>query len=155
MIDCLPQGICSWNYVLSGDGWQASVRMERMREQGTIEINGREFTIRKHGFASGTWSLESEGQIVLTARKKNPFTRTFMISGDDADAELRADSVFSRSMWLTGRGIDCRIQPRHPFTRRATIEGPCPDDLLTCFAFWLTVLSWRRTRRRASNSTGA
>lgn len=123
-----------------------------MREQGTIEIEGREFAVRKHGFASGTWSLESGGQVLLTARKSNPFTRTFVISGHDTSAELRAGSPFTRGMVLTGRNTDCRIEPRHPFTRRATIVGSCPDPVLTCFAFWLTVVTWRRA---ANSSAGA
>jgi len=152
MIDCRPQGICSWNYALTGEGWQASVRVGAMREQGAIEIDGRGFMIRKHGFASGTWTLESGGQVLLTARKGNPFTRTFAINGRDMDAELRAASPFSRGMVLTGRGSDARIQPRHPFTRRASIDGPCPDPLLACFAFWLSVITWRRA---ANNSAGS
>ncbi len=152
MIDCRPQGICSWNYFLSGGGWQAAVRLSGMREQGAIEIAGREFTVRKHGFASGSWRLESGGRVLLTAQKSNPFTRTFVISGHDTDAEMRAVSAFSRGMSLMSRDTDCRIQPRHPFTRRATIVGRCPDPVLTCFAFWLTVITWRRATR---NNAGA
>lgn len=115
-----------------------------MREQGSIEIEGSDFVVRKQGFASGIWTLESGGRVLLTARKENPFRRTLIISGHGTETQLRAASVFSRSMILNGRDIDCRIEPLHPFTRRATITGQCAEPQITCFAFWLTVVLWRR-----------
>jgi hypothetical protein len=147
MIDCRPQGICSWNYYLTGDGWQASLRIGSFGEQGCMQIGGRNFDIRKHGFASGLWTAEIGGQPVLTARKCNPFSRTIEIAGAHTQATLQCASVFSRTMMLIGPDTHCEITPRHPFTRRAVITGRSGDIPLTCFAFWLTAVLWRRAAR--------
>lgn len=150
MIDCRPQGICSWNYFLTGEGWQASLRIGAFGEQGSMQIGYRNFEIRKHGLASGLWTAETGGQPVLTARKSNPFSRSIEIAGAHTKATLQSASVFSRTMMLIGPDTHCEIAGRHPFTRRAVITGSCDDVPLTCFAFWLTALLWRRASR--SNS---
>lgn len=152
MIDCHPQGICSWSFSLNGEGWQASLRMEPFGEQGSIRIGWQNFDIRKHGFASGLWTAEIGGQAVLTAQKGNPFSRTIEITGPHIRATLQPTSVFSRTMMLVGTDTNCQIAPRHPFTRRATITGRSGDVPLTCFAFWLTTVLWRRAARN-NNAT--
>lgn len=50
----------------------------------------------------------------------------------------------SRSMRLSGAGMNCLIAPDHAFTRRASITGEVGDFRITAFAFWLTALLWRR-----------
>lgn len=138
--------------MLTGDGWRATVRLRPMRERGRIELGDVEYAVVKHGIASGKWTLEGAGGILLTARKHNPFTRRFGIVGAGVQADLRAPSVVSRRMELTGGGVHCRIRPQHGFTRRATIVGDCADVPLVCFAFWLTVLTWRRAANTAASS---
>lgn len=152
MIDCRPQGICSWNYVLTGEGWQASLRLGPFGEQGSFQVGGRDFDIRKHGFISGKWTAEIGGHAMMTAQKTNPFTRTIEIAGPRTNASLQSVSMFSRTMSLTGPDTNCEISPRHPFTRRAIITGRCGDIPLTCFAFWITAVLWRRA---ASSTDGA
>ncbi len=149
-------GICSWNYHLTGDGHRAELRTAWLTERGTIEADGRAMTVVKHGPVSGTWTLEGQDRILYTARKPNPLTRAFSIVAEDGSiAELRACSAFSRRMMLHAPEIDFRIEPAHPFTRRASITGRCLDFPLVCFAFWLTVIIWRRAAGANGSGSGA
>ena len=54
-------------------------------------------------------------------------------------------------MSLEGSGLDCSIAPDHGFTRRASITGEWSDFRVVAFAFFLTVITWKR----AANNNGA
>jgi hypothetical protein len=151
MIECLPAGVCSWNYFLRGDGHDANVEFNWVGEQGRLRIDDQEFRIEKDGLFSGSWRMLSDHGTLFTARKTSPFTRTFEIAGDGIQATLHAASAFGRTMILDSAGQQSVIAPAHPFTRRASMSGTCGDFRLAAFAFWLTGLIWRRA---ASNSGG-
>ena len=153
MIRCLPIGICSWNYNLEGDGHQVHLGFRSMSEQGELIIDGIRHEIVKPSAFSGFWSLMGpEGQ-VLSASKRGIFTRTFDLQGSQGSFTLQARSAFSRAMVVQGPLTDFEIVPDHAFTRRASIEGDWQDFRLAAFAFWLTVITWRRAAR--NNSGGA
>ncbi len=151
MIECRPCGICSWDFTLEGDGHRAWVTFKWIGEQGRVVVDGEEFRVAKDGIFSGRWRLESTQGTVFTAEKPSAFLRTFKIYGSHESATLQAVTAFSRTMTLEGGGSHFTITPAHAFTRRARIEGEVGDFRLTAFAFWLTVLTWRR---RASNNNG-
>lgn len=150
MIECLPAGICSWNYLLRGDGQEARIEFNWMGEQGRLRVGDEEFRIEKDGVFSGSWRMESAQGTLFTARKTSAFTRSFEIAGGGAQTNLHAASAFGRTMILDSGGQQCVIAPAHPFTRRATMSGTCDDFRLAAFAFWLTGLIWRR----AAHSSG-
>jgi hypothetical protein len=149
MIECLPAGICSWNYLLRGDGQAARVDFNWMSEQGRLWIDNQEYRIEKDGLFSGSWRMESVEGTVFHARKTSAFTRTFEIAGGGLQATLHAASALGRTMILDNGAQQCVIAPAHPFTRRASMSGICGDFRLAAFAFWLTGLIWKRA---ASNS---
>jgi hypothetical protein len=151
MIECLPVGICSWDYVLRGDGHEARIVFNWMSEQGRLWLDGREYRIEKDGPFSGSWRMESDEATLFTARKTSAFTRTFEIAGAGVQATLHAASPFGRTMVLETGGGPCVIAPAHPFTRRATMSGTCGDFRLAAFAFWLTGLVWRRAANSGSS----
>ncbi|MCW1925816.1 hypothetical protein OKA05_24875 [Luteolibacter arcticus] len=151
MIACLPRGICSWDYELSGAGHGAQTEMRWIGEQGGLWVDGESFAVMKDGVWSGSWRLVGNAGTEFTAQKVSAFRRTFEISGRDGRAVLRAESAFGRSMRLEGDRVNALIQPAHPFTRRAAIHGEVGDFRLAAFAFWLTALTWRRA---ASNNSG-
>lgn len=151
MIECLPAGICSWNYLLRGDGHDARVDFNWMSEQGRLWIGSREYRIEKDGPFSGSWRMESAEGTLFHAQKCSAFTRTFEITGAGVQAMLHAASAFGRTMVLESGGEQSIIAPAHPFTRRASMSGTCGDFRLAAFAFWLTGLTWRR----AANSSGS
>jgi hypothetical protein len=153
MIRCLPQGLCSWNYTLEGDGRRAETSLQMFTEQGALAVEGVAFEIRKHGLASGHWTLEREGAVIISAQKSSVFTRTVELSNAEGGWTLRAESSFSRSFRIEREGATIAvIRPDHLFTRRATIEltGDQGDFTAVCFAFWLAVIAWRRAASRQS-----
>ena len=144
MITCTPRSICLWDFDVSGDGHRASIDLNWVGEQGSMGIDGERYVVSKGGILSGRWMLECGPATIFVAQKSSAFSRRIEIRGDFGEAELSARSAFGRTMALTGPGVDCVIAPNHPFTRRSTIAGNHADFRLVAFAFWLTILMWRR-----------
>lgn len=153
MIRCNPRGICSWTYLLDGDGHRAEAGFNWVGEQGHLLIDGRHHEVRKPSWLRGEWQLLGDSGLLVHARKSSAFRRNFeLTSAGGGQNHLKAASVFGRSMSLLGSDASCVIAPVHSFTRRATIEGEIRDFRLAAFAFWLTVLLWRRA---ANHNSGA
>jgi hypothetical protein len=150
MIECLPAGVCSWNYSLRGNGHDANVEFNWVGEQGRLRIDDQEFRIKKDGLFCGSWRMLSGHTTLFTARKTSPFTRTFEIAGDGIQATLHAASAFGQTMILDNAGQQSVIARAHPFTRRASMSGTCGDFRLAAFAFWLTALIWRQAANSAT-----
>jgi hypothetical protein len=155
MIHCVPRGICSWNFILGGDGHAAETQINWMGEQGSLRVDGTFHEVRKLGWLSGEWELVDGSSVILHARKPRAFTRTFELTGPHEQSILSAPSAFGRTMQLVGSDVDCVISPAHLFTRRATIEGNIGDFRTVSFAFWLTVLTWRRSANNNNSGGGA
>ncbi|MEK7951407.1 hypothetical protein [Luteolibacter soli] len=152
MIECLPRGICSWNYELSCAGHGAQTELRWMGEQGSLWVDGESFNVVKEGLWSGRWRLEGNAGTLFVAQKVSAFRRTFEIDGRGGQAVLRAESAFGRSMLLEGERVNVAIRPAHVFTRRASIQGEVGDFRLVAFGFWLTALLWRRAA--SNNNSG-
>lgn len=151
MIQCTPRGICSWSYLLHGEGHSGEIALRAFGEGGEVIADGAPFDVRKGGWLSGEWTLTQLGHPVLIAHKPSAFRRRFEFSGPAGAGVLEAGSAFSRAMRLDAAGANCSIVPVHAFTRRAQIEGRFEDFRVVAFAFWLTVLMWRRA---ANNNSG-
>jgi hypothetical protein len=151
MIRCIPKGICSWNFAIAASGHSASAEFNWLSEQGNLMIDGEYHEVWKHDFFSGHWTLKANATTVANARKSSAFTRTFELETSSGALTLRAQSAWGRTMLLEGAGFDAVIAPVHPFTRRATITGRIADFRTACFAFWLTVLLWRRDSHHDSS----
>jgi hypothetical protein len=151
MIRCIPKGLCSRNFDIAGGGHSASAEFDWIGEQGSITVDGKYHDVRKHGVFSGHWTLDANSTPVTSAQKSSIFTRTFELQTSSGAVILRAQSALGRTMLLEGAGFDGVIAPVHPLTRRASITGQISDFRAACFAFWLTVLLWRR-EAQANNS---
>lgn len=151
-INCLPQGVCSWNFMLDGEGVLAETTVSMLKESGTMVINGQVYDIKKNGVLSGEWIL-SQGDVVLAVGSKaSVFKRSFEISTGPDQWQLHPESALGRTFKIIrSNEVIGRISPMHPFTRRATIEmlQPGHELQLVIFSFWLVILIWRRA---ASNS---
>ncbi|MCA9187595.1 MAG: hypothetical protein R3E01_35540 [Pirellulaceae bacterium] len=143
-IRCLPQGICSWNFYVTDGARNASIEFNWVGEQGRIVVDGVVYDIDKGGWLSGHWELNLDGQRICSAQKASIFTRTFDMTTETGQIRLSAVAPVSRSMRLEGDGFSADIVPVHPWTRRTNITGTIPDLAVACFAFWLTVLLWKR-----------
>ncbi|MHC4953010.1 MAG: hypothetical protein ACYTGZ_03910 [Planctomycetota bacterium] len=153
MIRCNPQGLCSYDYFLEGEGHRAEVEYDWTSEQGVIVADGTRHRVRKHGLFSGRWSLDRNGNEVCSAIKPSAFTRTLEVDTPMGALELVAASAFTRVFRVEGRaGLIATIEPVHAFTRRATIEIRTRefDAATLAFLFWLTALMWRRASSNSS-----
>lgn len=151
MIHAIPMGLCSWDFSLEGENLHGETRINFFTENGTIRVNGEAFEVRKQGMLSGQWALEHHGETLVTAQKETAFTRTITFTAPGGAHRLQAESMVGRSMVLTSPGSTVHIAPDHPFTRRAHLSGAGQDPRVTLFAFWLTILLWKR----ASNSNNS
>ena len=148
-ISCRPKGIFNWNFELEGDTDSALLETKGFSEQGSLTFKNRFLEIKKEGLFAGEWHLLENGAVVAYARKPNLFTRRFVITFSDQEWFLEPTGL-GRSMTLRGPNNETlTIVPEHPFTRRTTIQGEGATFLQASFAFWLTILIWRR----ASNSS--
>lgn len=154
MIECRPYGICSWDYQLLAPRQRAEIRFAWATEQGSLLIDGQPHQVSKDGWLSGRWRLTGpDGRELMAAHKPSPFHRSFEIRGPDFHAFLAATSAFSRMMDLRTDSGRALIAPVHLFTRRAAITGADAIDFrLVAFAFWLSVLTWRRRSRNNSSN---
>ncbi|MCS7471417.1 hypothetical protein NZK35_32625 [Stieleria sp. ICT_E10.1] len=146
-IQCLPQGICSWNYSLVGDVLNGQTALRSSSEQGSIVIDGVAFTVNKNGVFSGHWTLEHEGNEVASAQKQSAFWRTFDIDAPGGPLLLATDTPFTRCYTLRrGEESIATMRPDHPWTRRGKMEILVPDwdSPTVVFSFWLVALIWRR-----------
>jgi hypothetical protein len=157
LILCNPQGICSWNYSLVGDGHHATLEFNWASEQGHITADDVPFEVRKHGLFSGYWTLDCKGKTVASAQKSSAFRRTFAIESPIGSLVLRAESPFARSFRVERSGeLLATVSPVHAFTRRASIAtlGKMFSFATVSFSFWLVALTWRRAASGAGASSG-
>ena len=104
----------------------------------------------KEGIITPEWRLTQGGQVTAIAMKESAFTRSFEITHEGRKLSLVVDSVFSRKMSLSGHRYSASITPAHFLTRKAKITGEWDDEALMAFAFWLSVLMWRRQSNKSS-----
>lgn len=155
MIACLPKSICSRNYRVRGlpEG-EAEVLFDSMTEQGDIILGSQTLRVRKHGMASGRWTLEADGEVLAEAIKPSAMSRLIEIHTLGSTITLQPRSMLSRAFDVHHEANRCgTIHTVHAFTRRAVIE--CDDSLDTLtqlFAFWMVALMWRRSDNAAASS---
>ena len=135
---------------MEGGGHQAIWQKKWTSEQASILIDESYFTIKKHGVGSGTWSMETDAQVVFSGVKTSIFKRWFEIEGNGRKFGLGAVSAFGRSFYLEEDGeVVAMITPKHAFSRKAEIEvlDSSVEFPVVVFSFWLAILTWRRRRK--------
>lgn len=145
-IRCDPTGL--WAYTLTTEGHTASMKV-RWRERGTLTIDGVEYDVVKQDWMRGRWSLQREEEELLRAEKRLSFKRIIDIHhADHQNFVLQLTSQWSRTMQLDHHDKTvARITPK--FMSGAAFIETLDDNLdftLLAFAFWLTVMLWRRPK---------
>jgi hypothetical protein len=157
MLTCLPQSLCSWNYVVTDEAQRESVvSMDYLFEHGSIVHSAVEYVIVREGWLGGRWSLNDSTGSVTQAVKTGFLVRQFDLLTRDGEFALRGHT-FSRAFDIhAGPAMIGTIAPLHAFTRRASItcsnEMSVPNQL---FCFWLAAMTWRRLARDNSGSAAA
>ncbi len=147
MIACTPRSLLSWNYDLLMDDRQAHTRINWMKEDGEVEVDGVRFQVEKHGTFSGRWTLEHRGVIVAEGQKTNPFTRTFIIKAADYELRVEAESLGARPMIIKdGDATIAKIRPLRFLSRRMIMDlrKGGYDFAVLAFSFWLLSVVWKR-----------
>jgi hypothetical protein len=147
MLTCIPHSICSWDYQISGAaGGSAAVTFNRFSAHGSLFLGGAEFSVLKHGWLSGHWTVERNGAVLAEARISSVFSRAFDIQSGAARFQLRPLSIFSRSFEIhAGSQLIGNVRPMHSFTRRAYLEAsPDVPEVVQLFCFWLVAMKWRQ-----------
>lgn len=148
MIRCLPEGVCSWNYVLDSPDHKAYLKFNWLNEKGAITLDGVPYEVLKKSVFSNEWALIKGGKEHAIATKESAFKRTFRFSKGLDEHILRAESAISRRFLIErGHELVARIFPDHAFTRRASIDIvaiECDVEIIV-FAFWCAVLTWKRS----------
>ncbi|PHR97454.1 MAG: hypothetical protein COA78_27690 [Blastopirellula sp.] len=142
----------SWNFTIQGQGQHASLEFNWLNEQGSINIDGHDLSVVKHGMLSGFWTLEHAGETILAAQKPNAFSRSFEIQQSQATWLFEAKSAFGRSFNLKDQQHTlATMRPKHIFTRSFTVETYAEQIPFATIVFcsWLMILTWRR---QANNS---
>lgn len=150
MLTCLPQSLCNWNFHVRGTSLGlAELYFNFFTEQGDLRLGDTYYQIHKHGWASGHWTLESNGEIFADAQKSNPFYRSFEVIAAGQRLTVKAESPLTRCFEIMESGsLLGTIRPMHPFTRRAVIDcAMVVPELTQLFCFWLAVLTWRRAAK--------
>jgi hypothetical protein len=147
MLSCFPQSLCSWDFRVVGvSAGPAILTFDFFTEQGVLASGDDHFSVRKHGFLSGHWSLERGNDTCGDAKKPSAMFRSFDLRVGKFRFFVKAQSAFVRSYdILADEALVGTIRPAHAFTRRAFIEcDSSVPELAQLFAFWLVALTWRR-----------
>ena len=156
MLTCIPQSICSWNFrVPDASSGPALVEFNFLTEQGRIVLGNVEYAVRKHGWLSGKWTLERNGECVVESLKPSALFRSFDVEAGTIKLTVKARSALGRSYEILANGnLAGTIQPAHAFTRRAFIDCDSSiPELVQLFSFWLAALTWKRAAKSSNSGT--
>lgn len=155
MIECKPLRICSWNYILTGDNVTAMLKIFPFGETGSLNINGKRYSIEKKDPFNSEWALCRGSDIIATASEKSSYPRSFEIECNSCKYRLEAVSTSSRHMHLEGDGHNVVYSPKHSLSRKAEINGPWKNKEVLLFGFYLTVLMWKHSANDSNTVTAA
>lgn len=155
----VPRAFCSQDYRAKGlpEG-PVEVRFNALTEQGEIRVGEHTFRVRKHGPASGHWTLEHEGTVLAEAEKPSALRSRFRIrtiegTGFKGDLTLSPKRLLGGTWTLSYQSrLLGEIRPVHPFTRRMRLEcEPSVGLLIRLFAFWVVGMMRRRSAAAAAS----
>ena len=147
MLESAPLHPFTNNRRVSGGDQDAKLIFHVWSETGKIIYGDTTYDITKESAFTGFWTLELNGESVMSAKKPSSIQRAFEIYTDSHLLSLEATSMWSgRTMILSGDGYDVTFKPKSIFSGKANITGPWEDFLTVCFAHWLVALMWKRAQ---------
>ena len=154
MLVAKPHSCFSWSFsIFDDEGNQiADISQQWFRERGEFRIGSHTFGVQRDSLLEGIFSLRQDDSVLVTAKKKSMFLRSFDVQIGNTSYTLAAVHPFTRRFILqdqNGQNLG-EVCPSHLFTRQATItfseEFPVA---IRVFFFWLVLILWRR---QASNN---
>lgn len=147
-IQCAPKGFFSSAFIMSGEGFSATLEFNWYNESGNLTLNKRNYTLQKQGAFSSEWAILCNNKTIGLASKDSFLKRTFTIAIGQRKYTLKAESALGRTMLLTGENTNVRIKPNSPFTQKTTLTGKSEEQDILAITFWLTIMLRRRAKRR-------
>lgn len=152
MMYAIPKSIFSWGFeVYHDDRLLAVIDTSWLVEGGSLDYGGITYQLQKDGFLSGSYTLRENDSVIATAQK-TPMIRYFDVDYANQHYIVKAASIFTRKFVIQQNGNTIgQICPKHPFTRRCTIDMPPEIPVpVQMFKFWLVALMWRKHQASAS-----
>lgn len=152
MLELKPVGPLSWSFDITRDGVSVgALDLRRLKANGTLRLDGREFEIKRDGFP-GPFVFSEQDHVLARARRKALLGPKYEITADDRTLLLASKGLLMRTAQvLHGDVVIATIRRTSLFRRQVRIESSANDALpLVLFAATLMILFWRQQSRSSS-----
>ena len=146
-LKAIPRKWWSWTFSVFNDGREiAELSFACLREGGGLRFCDSIYRIYRQGMFSGSFILETNGQITAYAEKPSVLHRSFTVHHAGKTYILEAESAFRRKFVLRNAdSVTGSISPEKACARDARIDLPTELPLpVRLFMVWLTLLLWKR-----------
>lgn len=130
--------MCSWDFTVEGEGVHAETVLN-WGDDGSITHNGQHYEITNKGMINESWQMLKNGKVILTAKEPKFLRRTYLVTTEHGELELKPSRMMGYGRLLKGAGYDVEYKFVHPFTKRASISGTYLSADVMLFGFWLTI----------------
>ncbi len=139
-------GFVSRTISVRRDGHElATIKDKMLREGARMTIEGVDYEVRRSGFLSGDYLLESRGQVLATGRKPSFLSRRMQADIGGWVYDLRPQSSFTSKFVVEREGqVVGSIGPR-PVLR--AFPAKLPPDIATVYQVFMVALvslMWNR-----------
>ena len=157
MLKAIPNSWHSSDYEVKANGeWIADLETSSWREKGEILVEGHTNELSREGLMSGSFTMESNGDLFAEANKISAWKNTFNVRFSDDEFVLKKRSSLRSEMNLYHNNMRVgSIRREGLLSRTALIDLPDPLPLAAkLFIFWLTLIIWRREGAAAGGGGG-
>ncbi|MCC5844696.1 MAG: hypothetical protein JJU05_10635 [Verrucomicrobia bacterium] len=154
MLTAKHPSLFSSNYEVEGlrTGVNVQVRFRALSSNGHLIQGDKIWETKKKGVLSGSWVLESGGQVLMEAGRTKLLRSEYELSIGAVRYILKHQGFLSTAFELIqdGRRVGT-IARQGIFSTKVLIDcGPDVPELVQLFAFWLVADIWRRSNRNTS-----
>jgi len=147
MLEAAPDSFWSWNFTVRRAGLVvARLSLAAFSERGELDIDGAGYQVARAGWASGAWSMSTDGVPLVSAEKPSAFHRRFEVTVGDQAYTLQARSALGRAfeLWAGDRVLGT-FEPHGWLSRKLLVDLPDTFSLaVQVFMTWLVIVLWRR-----------
>lgn len=146
-LKAVPTRWWSWTFSVFDDGREiAELSFACLREAGALRFCDSIYRIYRQGMFSGSFILETNGQITAYAEKPSALLRSFRVHHAGKMYTLEAERAFRRKFVLRkADSVTGTISPERALARDVQIDLPTELPLpVRLFMVWLTLLLWKR-----------
>ena len=141
----IPEKWFSWDFRVFLFADIVELKFCNWRDKAEFTWHDKKYTVYKKSMVKALFILETEGRILLQAKRDSVFKRQVRFVIDNREYQLTAKSVFGRQFILLCKSKKVgHISPDNMFSRKATINLPLSFATpIQVFIVFLTVIFWR------------